>query len=155
MEKTNERNRYRWVPIVDHVTQLEEERRQLEEEERHLDRWIWQRTVSVQAMKKNYIEGIERVHKRARTMTTETKKREDTAAVNNAHVTPPPVEPIPNAVTPATTEPATKAWATIPPTPAATPPPILSKHAGKVHCLATLAQRFQQVIAVREDVSTS
>jgi hypothetical protein len=107
-------------------------------------------------MKKHYIEGIERVRKRARTMAIETTKRDDAAAVNNAHVTPPPIEPIPNAVTPATTEPATKVWTPIPTTPAATPPPpILSKHAGKVHCLATLAQRFQQIIAVREDVSTS
>jgi hypothetical protein len=146
MKSTRERNNFRWIPKVDFsddVEQMYEERRQLEEEERQLDEWIRHRTASVQVAKQTYIDGITRGHKRARTMTTEKKKREDAAAVNKPRVTPPTVKPSRNPVTPATTDPTTKASA-------ATAPPVLSKHAKKLHCLATLAQRFHQVIAVSE-----
>ena len=152
MERTLQRNRYRWIPHVNLLSELrdlEEERCQLEKEERKLDAWIRLQTASVEELRQmcadmdardgvQKVPGVDGEMRACKSPCKETTRKvaqgdtADTAKKN--HVDSPSVTP---GLSLDTTE------------------PVLSRLGGqrKVHCLATLAKRFRRIVTVSNEFS--
>lgn len=150
MERTDWRNQYCWIPqvnLLNEIKQLEEEKRQLEKEERKLDVWIQLQTLSVEELKRMCADTAARGEEqeapgldgetlagkppcKETTGNVEQGDAVDTARENHVNLSSVKANFSPN-----------------------TTAPVLSRLGGtrQVHCLATLAKRFHQIVIVSKE----